>query len=383
MDIERTHITTKLMKSVKPGEAKRYCDTELLGFQVWIGKKTVTYWLRKRSGGREYAIRLGDWPGMTVEEARAKAIERLGALANHGDINAASGRARPLLKDAFEYYASQLPDNRVARNNAHMCMKKFASWQDLHIDEITPQMVRDFHAAMKDTPSMANRCVQKLCAAMHKFCDMMDMPYTSPARGLKWYREKPRGRYVTKDEMPRFLDAVEKIRATTDYGMYCDMILMLLYTGARPDNVCRMMLEEISDGSWTIPEEKFKTGREHRIDLGQNEMDIIEKYRDGRTAGFVFPHRSEFIAQRLTIVMKAICAVAGMTDIRVYDLRRTLGTWMLTHGAPIAVVSQKLGHKSIRITETVYAHIMPSVTRQATDETIGEMRKRPQQGGEQ
>ena len=384
MNIEKTHITTKLMKSVKPGEAMRYCDTEVMGFQVWIGKKTVTYYLRKRSGGREYAIRLGDWPGMTVEEARAKAIERLGALANHGDIRAASGRAAPTVGDAIDFYLSGQKDRRKTFTQSKMYLRKFDSWRDIRIADVTPQMIRDFHASLKNVPTMANRCVARLCTAMRRFCDNEGMPFVSPSRGLKWNHETPRERYITVDEMPRFLDAVERIRATTKYGMVCDMFLMLLYTGARPINLCRMTLEDVRDGTWIITYDKYKTGREHRIDLGKNEMEIIGKYRDGRTSGYVFPHKSDMALQRLMeLVMKAVCAVAGFQNLRVYDLRRTLGTWMLTNGVPIAVVSKKLGHSSIKVTETVYAHIMPSVTRQATDETIGKMRKRPQQGGEQ
>jgi integrase len=41
--------------------------------------------------------------------------------------------------------------------------------------------------------------------------------------------------------------------------------------------------------------------------------------------------------------------------------------WMLTHGVPLKVVSEILGHSSIAITGDIYGHVAPDVSRQAVD----------------
>ena len=38
---------------------------------------------------------------------------------------------------------------------------------------------------------------------------------------------------------------------------------------------------------------------------------------------------------------------------------------MLTHGVPLKVVSELLGHSSIAITGAVYGHVAPDVSREA------------------
>jgi site-specific recombinase XerD len=40
---------------------------------------------------------------------------------------------------------------------------------------------------------------------------------------------------------------------------------------------------------------------------------------------------------------------------------------MLTHGVPLKVVSEILGHSSIAITGDIYGHVAPDVSRQAVN----------------
>ena len=48
---------------------------------------------------------------------------------------------------------------------------------------------------------------------------------------------------------------------------------------------------------------------------------------------------------------------------------------MLMNGTPIEVVSKTLGHSSIRVTEQVYAHLLPKKISTATGSAVSAMRK--------
>ncbi len=56
---------------------------------------------------------------------------------------------------------------------------------------------------------------------------------------------------------------------------------------------------------------------------------------------------------------------------RVHDLRHTHATWMLQAGEPIYLVSRRLGHSSVAVTEKVYAH----VTAGSAAETINSLER--------
>jgi integrase len=51
----------------------------------------------------------------------------------------------------------------------------------------------------------------------------------------------------------------------------------------------------------------------------------------------------------------------GIPDIRLYDLRHTHATIMLSQGVHPKVVSERLGHSSIAITLDTYSHVLPGI----------------------
>ena len=58
---------------------------------------------------------------------------------------------------------------------------------------------------------------------------------------------------------------------------------------------------------------------------------------------------------------------AGLTAIRFHDLRHTAATPMLLAGINAKVVSERLGHSSVGFTLDRYAHVLPSMGRDAAD----------------
>ena len=59
---------------------------------------------------------------------------------------------------------------------------------------------------------------------------------------------------------------------------------------------------------------------------------------------------------------------AGLPDtFRLYDLRHTCATLMLLAGVHPKVVSERLGHASVKITLDTYSHVLPTMQREATE----------------
>lgn len=64
---------------------------------------------------------------------------------------------------------------------------------------------------------------------------------------------------------------------------------------------------------------------------------------------------------------QAICRSAGLGDWHPHELRHSAASLMLAQGVKIQVVSQVLGHSSIRMTADVYGHILDPDRREAAD----------------
>lgn len=58
---------------------------------------------------------------------------------------------------------------------------------------------------------------------------------------------------------------------------------------------------------------------------------------------------------------------AELPKIRLYDLRHTTATLMLSAGENPKVVAERLGHASIVLTLDTYSHVLPTMQREATD----------------
>ena len=77
--------------------------------------------------------------------------------------------------------------------------------------------------------------------------------------------------------------------------------------------------------------------------------------------------RNAFRALRVAAVR------AGLPEAGLHTLRHSAASVMLTHGVPLNVVSEILGHSSIAITGDVYGHVAPDVSREAVIDILGDV----------
>ena len=62
-----------------------------------------------------------------------------------------------------------------------------------------------------------------------------------------------------------------------------------------------------------------------------------------------------------------LCRANGFEGFRFHDLRHTHASLMMGVGVPLKVVSERLGHSSVKVTGDLYSHVVPSVQRDAAD----------------
>lgn len=80
------------------------------------------------------------------------------------------------------------------------------------------------------------------------------------------------------------------------------------------------------------------------------------------------PHYPEYLSQMLTKLLKN----AGLPQCRFRDLRHLCATIMVRQGVDVKTAQQRLGHKDIKNTLEIYAHVFASMSRDASDK-IGEL----------
>jgi integrase len=85
--------------------------------------------------------------------------------------------------------------------------------------------------------------------------------------------------------------------------------------------------------------------------------------------GLVFTdeHGSYIDPAKVTTEFRRLVREAPVPVIRLHDLRHVHATLLLADGVPVKVVSERLGHANIQTTLECYAHVMPTMDREAAE----------------
>jgi integrase len=177
---------------------------------------------------------------------------------------------------------------------------------------------------------------------------------TNPVTGVKKNKEHSRDRYITLEEIPKFFEALNLERNT----QIRDFVLIALYTGARKSNVRAMRWEDISFESKTWYIEDTKNGTSQLLPLSEEALEILKDRSEGNDSRWVFPSKRSASGhlEEPKGVWARIRKNAGIKDVRLHDLRRTLGSWMANFGATQYVIGKSLNHKSPQST-AIYARL--------------------------
>jgi len=68
---------------------------------------------------------------------------------------------------------------------------------------------------------------------------------------------------------------------------------------------------------------------------------------------------------------KPLLESTALPDIRLYDLRHSCATLLLSAGENPKIVSERLGHASITLTLDTYSHVLPDMQQGAADKLEG------------
>ena len=109
-----------------------------------------------------------------------------------------------------------------------------------------------------------------------------------------------------------------------------------------------------------------KSGRGRRLPLPEVCRAPLNEV-PGPYEGLVFKTRAGHpIAPRnFTRAFHALCSRAGIRQLNLHALRHGCASFLLAEGVPPRVIMDLLGHSSILVTMNVYAHVLPSLEREA------------------
>jgi integrase len=365
-------ITRALARDLPPppdGAAKvRIFDDRLPGFILERRRNGATFYLRytdQRGRGRE--VKLGRYGDVTVDQARAKAVQLRASVSLGADPVAerAKRRAVPTLA-AFvsERYLPHVRDRLRSAGvpEAHLRLRILPFLGRKPLDELTPEDVAALRRRLIAeglAPGTVNRHLATLRSALNLALRWQLFEGRNPAASPGMLTEQHRDRFLSATETQALVRALD-LEPSQDAA---SALALLILTGARKQEALRARwdLVDLERGVLTVP--ISKSGRPRHVPLSPAAVAVLQGQAARRVPGnpYVFPSRIIEGAplEGLRKPWDRAKRAAGLAaDLRIHDLRHSLASALANAGTPLYEIGALLGHRQLSTT-TRYAHHSP------------------------
>jgi integrase len=359
-----------------------FYDDEVRGLAIGVNRGgSKTFLLYRKVAGRPERVPVGPYPTFSVDQARKRAMELNLAIANGQNPadNRRSLRAEATLQELFTAYGEDRGAELRTWNNLKSIFHcHLEGWRLRKMSGITKSDVVKLHrhiapidpkTGMRKRTYAANRTIELLSAMFNWAREHSEWKGDNPAANIPPFKERKRKRFLDGTELPAFFRALadEPNEAMRDY------MLVSLLTGARRANVQSMRWDEINwpRAEWLIPAAKAKADEDIQIALTPVVLKLLANRKASSLSPWVFPGRgrSGHVMEPKS-AWKRILKRAELADLRLHDLRRTLGSWQAATGASLPIIGKSLGHNSLQATK-IYAQLdldpVRAAVTQATD----------------
>lgn len=357
-----------------------------------------SFQVRRWINGKAVRMVIGKFPDVAIARARKKAKELNQEIAVGGDPYERTRPIRGGMTFGKFFKEEYVPKHAKAfkktwRQDEDMVRLYLKDFADKRLATIRRRDVHQLHVDIgaKHGHRTANR-VLALLRVVFKLAIAWEMlDGDNPATNIRKFPERSRERFLKPEEVPAFFAALAadivrraSIRAQAkEKGlpvppehwetMARDFFLMAVFTGARRGNLLTMKWTDVDlrTATWTIAASETKTSRPYQLVLPSPAVQILEHRRAliPRSTPWVFPSiegKGENPATNVKDAWRNIRKESGLHDLRIHDLRRTLGSWQAAAGASLPIIGRSLGHASPAST-AIYARLDLDPVRQSVE----------------
>ncbi len=363
-----------------PGAAMQQVlyDGEVPGFGLRVypsGKKSFILRYRNEAG-RSKLVTIGRYGVLTPTQARRRAHALLADVYGGDDpvelrrtersesITLGEFADRWLEDYARPHRRSWLEDRRRIKTRIKPALGS------RRLRDVTPADVARLHATIgKSAKVEANRVVQLMRAVFNAALAWQVLPagHANPAmvsrttyggaNGVRTFRERSRERFVREDEMPRLLKSI-----ALEESEIQALLRLVLYTGCRKSEILTAKWEQVHIQRAELALSEGKEGG-RVVFLSDAALAVLRSMV--RTASpYLFPSPNDAQRPRADIrrQWQRVRKNAGLLDVTLHDLRRTVGAWMANSGASDLIIGKALGHSDPEATR-VYARVTDTTAR--------------------
>lgn len=411
-------LTETFVKKILPPESgnRILYDDDIKGFGIRVTAKGArSFVLNYSIARRERRITIGQFPAWSVAAARDHVKELRKAVDRGEDPLATRDEARrgdtiaDLIDDFEKDHLPKLRPGTREEYVRHIKANIRPTLGPLKADAVRRADIAALHRKVsKESPYAANRMLAT-ASVIFNYAIKMERLDRNPCQGIDKNPEHRRERFLSAPEIAALSDALNELD-----GQSANVIRFLMLTGARRGEVLKARWQQfdLDTGVWSKPAATTKQKKIHRVPLSPPAIELLAGIRKSSDSPWVFPGTNDQpqvnvkrfwqkARERATIILwerqpdtpqgklvadlktsfnrtpefneieRAAEAVeielpAGLTDVRIHDLRHSFASLLVARGASLPIIGALLGHTRTETTAR-YAHLADDPLRAATE----------------
>jgi integrase len=407
-------FTTQTIRALRP-KAKLYWleDETLPGFRVGVTPRGVkTFAVRLRKGGRanrqDTTHTVGRFGLLTLDEARKQARTLLSRWALGEDLiserKAAqeAGTVGELASRFLAEWKGRRKASTVREYSRLFDAEILPAFRNVTARDLSRDKVARWHGRIGErAPIVANRAL-RLLRTLYRWAETRgEVPEgTTPTKGIAFFPEQARERYLAPDEIKRLGEALilaerEGIPPDTKRAEYAKRrrgkepsptmrpanpwgiaaLRFLLLSGWREQEALSLRWDAVDLATGRVTLAETKTGRSWRT-LGAAATELLSSLPRVEASPFVFPGRApDTHLVEIKHLWHAVREAADLGDARLHDLRHTFASAAVEGGTPLYTTGALLGHRDLKSTAR-YGHLGEDPLKRAADTTAATLAAR-------
>jgi integrase len=341
---------------------------EAFGLRVYPSGRRV-YVCTYRVHQRKRMATLGRADALSLDQARKKAMTYLAKAANYEDPQSHIDKQRELksIDELCEAYVEgHAKRKKITWKNDVSILNRFilsklsgrlaVSLVAADLEAIHSEIGTAHPYAANDLLSIVRKMFN-----WGKVAGLIPRDHPNITAGIVRFPERTRKRFITTVEMPRFIQALEQDE--NDYARHGIWLLLLM--GLRSNELLKAKWEDVDWDMGTLFIGLTKNGEPLLTPISEAAMDrlkIIPRVSDNP---YIICGRKR--GQHLGCFGYAFARTlkrAGIVNLRIHDLRRTVGSWLAQSGQSLHLIGNVLNHRDPKTTAG-YAYFQTQQRRDA------------------
>lgn len=412
MFVETFKFTKAKLESLPPAERGQveYGDTVVNGLRLRVGiSGAKSFCISRKRNGKFIRATLGRFPDLTIDNARAKALELLGDVATTGRNpnieKRINERALVTLNDALDTYIKSR-DERLSTDTAKQyrsILQNFSGdWMKQPIASISRERVETRHKAVTDgsvwfgadkstlragvgTGSKAQADLwARVLRAIYRFAHdhyrddegktlLPDPPTMVLSTKRKWHGTVRKTERIRTNELGRWFNALSSVRDFAEQGRddiaaaVCDAVEMAIFTGLRKSEILELSWDRVNLGGRYFWIDTTKNGDPLELPITETLLKLFRRRAKMKSADglLVFPGDKGVIKEYRHIIDRISAATVPEPNpdllkpipFKWHDGRRTFGTVAELVGVGNYILKRLLNHRTMRSADVTQGYL--------------------------